>query len=189
MWGDKPPYGGVQLLEGRNLTRRALLHGGPLDDSWWLVPGEPPTYLVPQEGLGTPEPVLLADFPVHVGGLRYALEERENSRVVYVWGQDERPEFEFNALCEEGPAAGYAFHQFGLTEPWSFLRLAPRPLRGTGDGGDMEWMHIPWPDGDPWDGEVWYELAGTIIPPGGDAEARYVYRPDGLPLRPVRRAP
>lgn len=197
MRGDISPYvpvhrshlqGGDLHVACEVLTRRALLHGGPLDDSWWEVEGEPPKYLVPQEGLGTSEPVLLADFPVHVGGWRYELEERENGRVVYVWGRDERPEFEFNAVCDLGPAAGYSFHQFGLTEPWPFLRLAKRPALGRHDAGDFEWMLIPWPDGEAWPEEAWYELRGTLIPPGGDAEAHYSHRPEGSPYTPIKRA-
>lgn len=173
-----------------SLVPRALMHGGPLDDSWWDVPDgtEPPRLLVPVEGLGTAEPVLLADYPVHVSGWRYELEANENGRLVYVWSQDMRPEMEFDAWCEDGPAAGYGFRQFGLTEPWSYIRLAARPRVGPLDGGNFEWMHIPWPDGAPWPEEAVYELTGTVIPPGSVAQARYRWREDGWPYRPIPRS-
>lgn len=155
---------------------RAFLHGGPLDDTWWQVPegDDPPKLLSPQEGLGAAGPVLLSDFPVPVGMHRYELEACDDGRVVYVWAQDERPQFEFIAVVLDGPAKGYRMDVLGLTEPWPYLRLAPRPQLGDLDGGHMEWIHVPWPDTPPWPEEATYTLIGTLIPPGGIAEAQYV---------------
>lgn len=153
-----------------------MLHGGPLDDTWWELPEvEPPRFLVPQEGLGDEaEPVLLANFPVPVGGWRYELMTSEDHRVVYLWGRDERPGMEFIAVMQDGPAKDYRMHVLGLTEPWPYVRLAPRPKLGPTDGGHMEWLHIPWPDGETWPGEVTYVLTGTLIPPrDGTPEAFY----------------
>jgi hypothetical protein len=163
---------------------KALLHGGPLDDSWWTINADddddPPRILVPQPGLGADaEPLLLADFPVPVGGWRYELGTRDDGRVVYVWAPDERPQLEFVAVCQDGPAAGYRMDVLGLTEPWRYMRLVRRPALGPLDGGHMEWMHIPWPDTPGWPDEVCYELTGTFIPPsGGIAEASYRLLPD-----------
>lgn len=168
---------------------RALLHGGPLDDSWWTIPDdfEPPRFLVPQEGLGGREPVLLADFPVHADGWRYELERREDHRVVYVWAQDERPPFEFIAAVQDGPAKDYRMDVLGLVEPWPILRLAPRPRLGSTDGGHMEWMHIPWLDTPAWEGEVLYELTGTLIPPAGGIPEAFYRQVDAVGLVQLTR--
>lgn len=169
---------------------KALLHGGPLDDSWWTIPEgeEPPRHLIPQEGLGPREPVLLANFAVPAGGWRYERDAREDSRVVYVWAQDERPPFEFEAVIQNGPAAGYRIWVAGLTEPWPFLRLAPRPGLGPLDGGHMEWLHIPWPDTPAWEGESTYVLTGTLIPPGGGTPEAFYALTDQPPWAQLERS-
>lgn len=169
--------------------KKALLYGGPLNDTWWTIDDEElPRYLVPQEGLGTHEPVLLADFPVPSGSWRYQRDAREDSRVVYVWAQEERPPMEFEVVIQDGPAAGYRMHVLGLTEPYPYMRLAPRPTTGPLDGGHMEWLHIPWPDAPAWDGESTYALTGTLIPPrGGTPEAFYSVT-DSPPWATIDRA-
>lgn len=166
----------------QHLFVRALLHGGPLHDSWWTIPDdeEPPRLLVPQEGLGAELPVLLADHAVHAGGWRYELERTADGRAVYVWAQDERPAFEFIAVVQDGPAEGYRMDVLGLVEPWPYLRLAPRP--GYTPGGHMEWIHIPWLDTPPWEGEVLYELTGTLIPPKGGIPEAFYRQIDNPPL-------
>lgn len=171
-WAVSGPF--CLLQSGETLTK-ALLHGGPLDDTWWNLSGdaEPPRILVPQDGLGAgAAPVLIADFPVGPGVWRYERDASQDGRVVYVWAEEARAMFEFVAVIEDGPAAGYNMSVLGLTEPWPYMRLAPRP--GFEPGGHMEWLHIPWPDTPAWEGEVTYVLTGTLIPPrGGTPEAFY----------------
>lgn len=172
------------------MVMKALLHGGPLSNSWWEIGQTPPRLLVPQDGLSalgeTREMVLLGDFPVPVGGSRYELLDRTDGRVVYGWAEDARAEFEHIACFRTGPAVHTRMPMLGLTSPWPFMRLAPLE-RMIG----VEWTHIPWHEPEHRDGEVLYELHAVIaVPPAAQGkdclpEAMYHKRLD-LP-KPAER--
>jgi hypothetical protein len=164
---------------------KALLHGGPLKNTWWDVGDTPPGLLVLQDGLAAAlrtdetdrEMVLVGDFPVPAGGSRYELLDGKDGRTIYGWAPDERAELEHIAVFDTGPAATTRIDILGLTDAYPFMRMAPIERM---DG--VQWVHVAWHDPRAFTGEVLYELNVLLRPSTVRRSASHAIYRERLPL-------